>query len=120
MDVEVLQDARPGDFAQVDADVEAIGLHDFGQGVLTTARQLQQVGHFFVSEAIQVGNLFVGYGHQVAAGVGIGVEKGETGAITKNDEIGFVIVGLGDLSEEAFGCGDFGREDVFDSPWSMQ
>lgn len=103
VDVEVFQNAGTGDFAEVDADIEAIGFHDFGQGILTTTRELQEIGHFVVCEAIQVGNLFVGHGHQVAAGVGVGVEQGETGAVTEDDKIGFVIVGLGDLSEEAFG-----------------
>jgi hypothetical protein len=40
VDVQMFRDARAGDFAQVDADVEAVRLHGLRQGVDATAGEL--------------------------------------------------------------------------------
>ena len=56
----------------------------------------------------------------MAAGVGIGVEKSVARAVADNDEVGFVIVGLGDAGEEAFCRGLLWRKDVFDAPRGVE
>ena len=43
MDVQVFRDPRAGDFSHVNADVEPIRLHDFGQHIDAPSRQLHQV-----------------------------------------------------------------------------
>jgi hypothetical protein len=120
VDVEVLENSRASNFAEVDADVEAVGFHELGEGVLATASEFHQIGHLFVGEAIHVTDLFVGNDHQVAASVGVSVEQSVTSAVASDDKVGFVIVGLGDLGEQAFGGGGFWGENVFDSPWGVE
>ena len=75
---------------------------------------------FLVRQAVQVGRLFVRHDHEMAAGIGVGVEQRVAGAVARDDVIGLVIAGLGDAREEALGERRFGRQDIFDPPRSVQ
>jgi len=120
VDVQMLDDARAGAFAEIDAEIEAVGAHDFGERVLTATRELHEVGHFLHGQSIQVGRLFVGHRHHVPASVGIFVEQRKTGAVPGDDVVGLVIIGLGRAGEDALRKRRLGREDVFDSPRGVE
>src|SRR5207247_10692750 len=72
VNVQMFNDAGAGDFAQVDADVEAVGPHDFRERVLAAAREQHQLGDFLIGEAVEVGYLPVRDSHKVSTGIGIG------------------------------------------------
>ena len=61
VDVQVPDNARAGDAAEVETNVESVGLHHLRQRVDSTARELPQVSEFAVGQPVQVGRLFVGH-----------------------------------------------------------
>ena len=110
-------DARAGGMAEVDADVEALGFHDGGEGVLAAADEFQEVAEFLVREAVEIRGLLVGNDHQMAAGVGIFVQDGEAGAVAGDDEVGLVGVAAGDFREDGGVRGRrFRGQDVLNPP----
>ena len=113
-------DARAGDLAEIDAEVETIGLHHLRQCVDAAAGELPQIRQFRFGQAIQVGDLFVRHDQQMSAVVGIGVEQCEARAVAHNDTVRFVVIGLGDAGEQAGIELRFGRQDVFDAPRRVQ
>ena len=54
----------PAHFAEVDADVEAVGFHHLRERVLAAAGELHQIGQFLVGQTVQVGRLLVGHDHR--------------------------------------------------------
>jgi hypothetical protein len=95
-------------------------MHYANQRVLATARQLEKLGQFVVREAVQVLDLFVGHDHQMASGIRVSVQQGETGSSPRNDKIRLIITGMSDARKKAFGLRGLGSEDVLDPPWGMQ
>ena len=120
MDVQMFRNARAGNLAQIDADVEAVGFHHRRQRVDATARELPQIRQFLLRQAVQVGDLFVRHDQQMSAVVGIGIEQGETGAVAHDDAVRLVVIGLRDAGEQAGVELWLGREDVFNPPRCVQ
>lgn len=52
--------------------------------------------------------------------VGIFVEQGKTGPVPNDDVIGFVVIGLSNARKQTLIQRGFRREDVFDTPRSME
>jgi hypothetical protein len=92
VDMEVIGDAGAGDAAEVEADVEAVGFHDLGEGVLAAAGEDHEVGEFRFGEVVEVRGLTVRDDEEMAAVVGIGIEQREAGAIAGDDMVGDVVV----------------------------
>jgi hypothetical protein len=121
VEMEVALDARAGDLAKIEADVEPLRFHDGGEGVLAATKQFHQVGEFFVGQAVEIGGLLVGDDHQMPAGVGIFVQHGEAGAVARDDEIGVVVAGLRDLRKDGgVRGGGFWGENVLNPPGRVE
>jgi hypothetical protein len=121
VDMEVIGDSGASDAAEVDADVEAVGFHDLGEGILTPAGKDHEVGEFGFGEVVEVRGLTVRDDEEMAAVVGIGIEKCEAGSIAGDDMVGDIVIGLGDAREEGgVARRGFGGEDVLDSPGSVE
>jgi hypothetical protein len=117
VDMKMFLDACARCAAEIDADVEAVGFHDGREGILAAANEFHEVGEFVVGKAVKVSGLFIRHDHKMTAHIGKAVEERVTGAVAGDDEIGFVIAGLGDLSEKGHARRRwFGGGDVFDSP----
>ena len=96
------------------------GFITLGQRVLAAPREFHQVREFLLGQPVQIGRLSVRHDHQMAAGIGIGVEQSIAGAVARDDVIGLVIVGLGDAREQALSRLGLGRQDIFNPPRSVQ
>ena len=117
VDVQVIGNARAGDFAEVDAHVKAIRLHHGGKRGHAAAGELPQVQQFLIGKAVQIRHFLVGNDHQMAAIVGITVQHGVAGAVARDHEIGNVIGRARNAAENALL--QFRQPDcsvVFDAP----
>ena len=114
------QNSSPGDFAEVDADVKAIGVHNSRERALTALSQLPQIRHLVIRQSAEIRRLFIGYHHQMPARVRVGVEQRETSPAARDDQIGLVIAGLRDARKEAVALRGLGGQDILDAPGRMQ
>lgn len=117
MPMDVAGDARSAGSAEVDADVETVGMEHFGYPVYRRCDQLVDFKKFLVGEFAEVGGVFVGCDHKVATGVGVSVEDDEGGMSSEQDEV-IAVVGLGGEIDEDTAVGVFfvGALDVFEPP----
>ena len=101
MHVEVIRQARPGDPAQVHADIEAVGLIALLKHVEALLRDVHQLVGGRRFEIRQVARVRVGCDHQVPAVVGIPVEYHEYALGAKEQQIAAVVVLARDRAQEA-------------------
>ena len=110
--MDVSGDAGAGGFADVHAEIDAIGVVNIAQyGLEALGKRHHFIGGLGreVAKLIEVG---VGHDHHVAGGVGIGVEDNEAVLAAMNDE-GFLVVvgfhgGAEDATDSLLGSGDVG------------
>ena len=121
MNMKMLRDPCSGGLSQVDADIKPFGLHDLRESILATAHQPHQIGDLFIDQTIKIHRLLVRHYHEMSACVRIPVQEREASAISRDDEVGFIIARLGDSSKErAFRNRSFRRKDIFDPPGGVQ
>jgi hypothetical protein len=119
--VEVSGDAGAGAFADVDADVEALGVHGAVEGLLAEGEEFHHFGTFFGGAIEGRGGMAVGGGEEMAVDVGVFVEHEEGVGGTGEDEVGVVLVGgFGGGAKEAvlWAVGD--GFDVVEAPGGVE
>ena len=105
-----------GTAAQIEADVEALRIDGFGEGLLGSGDHLHQLEHFSVGEFLEVGFVGGGGNEEVAVGVGEAIQAGESEIGTPENEVFWVICRvLGVTTEEAV-LGIIQIVDVFHAP----
>ena len=119
--VDVAGDAGAGDFADVDADVEALRIHGTFEGVLAEHEEFHDFGALFGGAFGERGGVPVGGDEEVAVDIGIFVEHQEAVRGAGEDEVCVVLVwGFGGAAEEAvFGAVGDGL-DVVESPGGVK
>ena len=113
MHVQVPADAATGGCAEVDADVERVGLVGPLQGDDGVGHGRPQLGELVGTEILEVGDLPVRQHHHVSGGVREGVHDDEAGRATM-DDVGLAVVesALEDACEHAALIGRGGCETV--------
>ena len=87
-------DAGAGGRAEVDADVEAVGMERALQTFDRPGDQIVEFKRFLAREAAQVGGVAVGDDHQVSRAVRVGIEDDEAGRAAVDDEVLFVVAAV--------------------------
>lgn len=116
VEVEVAGDAGAGGFAEVDADVEAVGLEGFLEEPLGFDGGVHEACAFFVVEVFQVGDFSEGEDEEVAGVVGVAVHEDEGAWLAGDDEGGLVVFEHGEGGEGASLGGRLLLGDVLHSP----
>ena len=120
--VEVAWEAGAGDVAEVEADIEASGIHDVAQKFQETLKFMLAFEEFFLGEISEVGLMGFGGDEDVAVVVGEAVEDGDGGFAAMEDEI-FGVVILGEIAAKEAAGGFLvvlGRSDVIEPPGSPE
>ena len=119
--VDVARDAGAGAFADVKADVVALGVHGQGEGLLAEGEEFHDLGAFFGGEFDGGRGVAVGSDEHVPVDVGEFVEHEEAERGAGEDEVGFVGFGMfGGFAEEAVGWAVGDGFDVFESPGGVE
>ena len=88
MGVDVAGDAGAGAGADVEAHVEAVGVHGDGEGLLAEGEEFHHLGAFVGGEFHRRGRVAVGGGHEMAIDVGIFVEHQQAQRAAGEHEVG--------------------------------
>ena len=116
--MQVLDDASPGDPAEVQAEVESLRAHDLPDGRLHASEQGLHFHRLRVGQLWQVSHLPIRADERVASAIGIGVEHRVGNFAASDDMVGHVIARLADGGEDRapIGIGLLWPEDVTDAP----
>ena len=119
--VDVAGDAGTGAVADVEAEVEALGVHGAGEDFLAVDEEVHDLGAFIGGTFFEGGDVAVGGDEEVAVDVGVFVEHEEAVGGTADDEGGGVAFGgFGGGAEEAvFGAVGDGF-DVVEAPGGVE
>jgi hypothetical protein len=117
VEMEVFDDAGTGAFAEVEADVEALGFDRGAEKLLGVFGEVPKFEFFAFDEHGEVGDFPVRDDHHVADGVRVAVHDEEGVFATGDDEVGGVIGGLGGVEEEIGSGAGF---EVLDAPWGPE
>ena len=101
MHVEVLIYPGTGDFSEVHAKVEPVGVHDLRKDSVRCLAERHHLRQFACRQAGHVCGVAVGYDHQVSGIVGEGVQYDKAFFPTVKDEVFFVVVHFWKFTEDA-------------------
>lgn len=91
VNVQVVGNSCTARFADVDADVHAVGGEDLGEEVGHLLDEIPEVGQFLIAEAVQIGHGLIRDHHEMSQIVGEAIEQTETAFRPGENEVGIVI-----------------------------
>ena len=113
--------AGAGRMAEVQADVEAVGIHDRLERANAAARHQRQFRKRRFVQVVQIGGFLVGRHQQVPAVVGVAVQENEAVPIAVNDEVADVVLASGDAGKQRLIAGRrLGRQNIINPPRGVE
>lgn len=113
MQVEVSRNAGAGRFAEVEAEVEAVGMVERGEGTFGASSEVHHFSGGWSGQSRERCLVFVGHHHDVSGGVGIAVEADVVVLGAEHDEGGAFGVGaVHAVGDGIVGSGDHVAEDT--------
>lgn len=120
--VEVAGETGTGDVAEVEADVEAAGVHEAAHQLEESLDFVLAFEEFFLGEIGEIGFVLNWCNEEVAVVVGVPIEDGDGRFAPVEDEV-FGVVVFGEITTEETAIGLFvvlGSGDVIESPGSPE